>query len=339
MSEGLEKAGGEPADEASDNEISYSVFSIRQKRCIVSLVAFAGWFSTLSSFIYFPAIPPLATSLHVSIEDINLTVTSYLVVSGLAPSIIGDCADDLGRRPVIMVALLIYVATNVGLAVQKSYAALFALRMLQSAGISGTFSIAYGVVADVTSPAERGSFVGIVSLGTNTAPSLGPLLGGLLAGRFGWRAIFWFLSMASAACLLAIIFALPETLRKLVGNGSIRAVGVNRLPFTKVELQAGLIYLPFGLGCAIAAYLTGRLLDRDYRRTADLHNFPICRATGDDLAKFPIELARLRSVFYPLSIAIAAIVGYGWAVQAKIVGLMHPPTALNAEFMSTLPSL
>ena len=137
MSKGFGKAGSAPADEANDNEISYSIFSIRQKRCIVSLVAFAGWFSTLSSFIYFPAIPALATNLHVSIEDINLTVTSYLIVSGLAPSITGDCADDLGRRPVIMVTLLTYVATNVGLAVQNSYAALFALRMLQSAGISG----------------------------------------------------------------------------------------------------------------------------------------------------------------------------------------------------------
>ena len=139
MSEGSEKAPTEPADEASDNKILYSIFSIRQKRCIVSLVAFAGWFSTLSSFIYFPAIPSLATNLHVSIEDINLTVTSYLIVSGQVPSITGSYADDLGRRPVIMVTLLLYAATNVGLAVQNSYAALFALRMLQSAGISGRF--------------------------------------------------------------------------------------------------------------------------------------------------------------------------------------------------------
>ena len=134
------------------------------------------------------------------------------------------------------------------------------------------------------------------------------------------------MSIASAGCLLAIIFAFPETSRKLVGNGSIEAIGINRLPFTQVygnvgleqariapsfgrklrlkdllacircllrkdtaivvfamgilyaiysclqaslsslfiglydlnELQAGLIYLPFGVGCAAAAYLIGK---------------------------------------------------------------------------------
>ena len=80
---------------------------------------------------------PLADDLHVSVEDINLTVTSYLVISGLAPSITGSCADTYGRRPALVVALLIYVASNVVLAVQTSFVALFLLRMVQSAGISG----------------------------------------------------------------------------------------------------------------------------------------------------------------------------------------------------------
>ncbi|MCJ1337330.1 hypothetical protein MMC09_002612 [Bachmanniomyces sp. S44760] len=407
MCEKFEKVPAKTDDDVGPNWTLclYSVFSLTQKRCIVSLIAFAAWFSTLSSFIYFPAIPLLASDLRVSIEKIDLTVTSYLVISGLAPSIIGEYADHVGRRPVIMVVLLIYVVTNVGLALQTSFEALFVLRMLQSAGISGAFSIAYGVVADLASPAERGSFVGIASFGTNTAPSLGPLLGGLLAAHFGWRAIFWFLSIASAACLLAIIFALPETLRNIVGNGSLRATSVNRLPFPKMyalndlersslsrnsrlqlpnpftcirvllrrdtaivvftlgvlytlysclqaslatlfiglydltELQAGLIYLPFGLGCAMAAYFTGRLLDRDYRLTADVNGLPISRSGGDDLAKFPIEAARLRSLFYPLSIAIAAIAGYGWTVQAETVRLMYPSDAPNAKFVSILPYL
>lgn len=52
-----------------------------------------------------------------------------------------------------------------------------------------------------------------------TAPSLGPLLGGVLAFRAGW--VFWFLTITSAAVLLAMVLILPETARTVVGNGSI----------------------------------------------------------------------------------------------------------------------
>lgn len=142
----------------------HSAFSARQKLAIMSLATFAGWFSSISSFIYFPAISAMARDLDESIERLNLTVTSYLIVSGLAPSFVGTAADRFGRRPVLVLSLLVYVASNVGLALQSSFGALFVLRMVQSASISGTFSITYGVLADLYTPAERGGYSGIVAL-------------------------------------------------------------------------------------------------------------------------------------------------------------------------------
>lgn len=100
--------------------------------------AWAGWFSTASSFIYFPAIPFLADDMNVSVQAINLTVTSYMIASGIFPTIVGQVADKYGRRITLMACLSVYVVVNVCLAVQRSYAALFVLRMLQSAAISGT---------------------------------------------------------------------------------------------------------------------------------------------------------------------------------------------------------
>jgi MFS family permease len=105
----------------------------------VGLVASAGWFSTLSSFIYYPLLPVLAEDLHTSIDRINITITAYLAISGVAPSIVGDAADMFGRRPIYLVTLSIYLVANIGIALQKSFTALLLLRMLQSAGISGMF--------------------------------------------------------------------------------------------------------------------------------------------------------------------------------------------------------
>lgn len=123
--------------------VRYTVFTRRQRWYIVFLIAGAGWFSTLSSFIYYPILSVLADDLHTTIARINFTVTAYLAVSGLAPSIAGDAADMFGRRPVYMVTLSLYLCANIGIAVQNSFLALLLLRMLQSAGISGNYMSVY----------------------------------------------------------------------------------------------------------------------------------------------------------------------------------------------------
>lgn len=156
----------------------YTVFTATEKWCIVAMVSYAAWFSTLSSFIYYPAIHQLSQIFSVSVDKINLTVTSYMAVATIAPTLVGDTADVLGRRPVYVIALSLYIGANTAIVLANSYSALLGLRVLQALAISGmlsfltldalltpsgTFSIAYGVITDVASPAERGSFVSAVS--------------------------------------------------------------------------------------------------------------------------------------------------------------------------------
>lgn len=69
----------------------------------------------------------------------NLSITTYMLVSGIAPSLLGDMADTMGRRPLFLFAIFTYTVANVGLAVQRSYPALLVLMMVQSAGSGGGF--------------------------------------------------------------------------------------------------------------------------------------------------------------------------------------------------------
>lgn len=64
-----------------------------------------------------------------------------------------------------IVAYVLYIGANTGLALQNSYVALLVLRCLQSAGSSGTISLAFGVVADVSTSSERGTYVGWAASG------------------------------------------------------------------------------------------------------------------------------------------------------------------------------
>jgi MFS family permease len=117
----------------------YSYFNKKQKRLIVFIITFGATFSPTSSFIFFPIINALSASLRVSIEKVNLTITSYMIIAGIAPAIIGDMADMTGRRIVYLLTIGLYCAANIGLAVQSSWTALFVLRMLQSAGGAGRY--------------------------------------------------------------------------------------------------------------------------------------------------------------------------------------------------------
>ena len=110
-----------------------------------------------------------------------------------------------------MTCFILYIAANIGLALQNSYAALFLLRCLQSSGSSGTIALSSGVVADVATASERGSYMGFVTAGALLGPAVGPVIGGVLAQFLGWRSIFWFLTIFGASFLVIFAIFFPET--------------------------------------------------------------------------------------------------------------------------------
>ncbi|TGJ78695.1 hypothetical protein E0Z10_g10066 [Xylaria hypoxylon] len=203
----------------------YTVFSPSMTRWIVAMNCIAAFMSPITANIYFPAIPTLAKDLGVGVDRINLTLTTYMILQALAPTIFGDFGDVAGRRPAFIIAFVIYLGANIGLALQRNYAALLVLRMLQSGGSSGTIALVYAVVADIAPTSERGKWMGIVGSGITIGPAVGP--GGLLNAYLGWPWIFWFLIILTVAFLIPYIIAVPETARKVVGNGSIPPRGWN----------------------------------------------------------------------------------------------------------------
>ncbi|EHY52086.1 hypothetical protein HRR83_003348 [Exophiala dermatitidis] len=199
----------------------YSVWNKNEKRLIIATGSLAGFFSPLSSSIYFPALNTIADALNVSGSQINLTVTTYLILQGAAPMMIAGFSDNMGRRPAYMLCFIIYLAANLGLALQNSYAALLVLRCLQSAGSSGTVALANGLVGDTVTSEERGQYIAFASLGGLLGPSVSPIIGGAISQSLDWHWIFWFLLIFSGVFTVPLFLFLPETCRKIVGDGSI----------------------------------------------------------------------------------------------------------------------
>ncbi|CAG8364745.1 unnamed protein product [Penicillium salamii] len=205
-------------------DLPYTIFDKRQKWLIVFIVSFAATFIEVSGFasnIYFPALPTIADDLNVSLELVNLTVTSYLIFQGIAPSFWGPVSDVRGRRIAYTCTLIVFLGACIGLAETKNYATLIVLRCLQSTGSASTIAIGSGVISDITTRADRGGFMGIFQAGLLVPVAVGPVIGGGISGSLGWRAIFWFLAIYSGVFLVSLLVLLPETLRSLVGNGGL----------------------------------------------------------------------------------------------------------------------
>ncbi|CUS23978.1 LAQU0S13e00562g1_1 [Lachancea quebecensis] len=223
-------------DSKLPHDAPFTLLSHGQKWFMVALLTSAGFWSSLGSPIYYPALKQLEKKFDVSEEMVNITVVVYLIFQGIAPTISGGLADVYGRRPIILMGMLIYVCASIGLACSQSYGVIVFLRCLQSAGISPIIAINSGVVGDFTLKHERGTFVGAVSGFTLMGQAFGSLIGAALTAAFDWRAIFWFLTIGCGTCMIINFLILPETKRTLVGNLSIKPKRlINRAPILLLQ--------------------------------------------------------------------------------------------------------
>ncbi|KAF4310671.1 putative major facilitator superfamily transporter protein [Botryosphaeria dothidea] len=215
---------GEPPEER------YHVFTYRQKFLIVILVSCAATFSPLASNIYFPALELISREMDATKEETALTITVYMIAQGLAPSVWGPIADCIGRRQVLVWTLLLFLLSNIGLALSPSIPVLTALRFFQAAGCSSTISIGAGVNADVAPASERGGFTGTFAGVRQVSVAIGPVIGGIVAGTLGFRAVFWFLAICAGVVVALLAAFLAETLRCVAGDGSFTLEGLRYAP-------------------------------------------------------------------------------------------------------------
>ncbi|KAM0452572.1 hypothetical protein ACHAPV_009468 [Trichoderma viride] len=211
-----------------DSELGqpYHVFPKGRKRFLVGVIGVAGLFSGLSSNIYFPSLDAIAKDLNVGVDAVSLTITSYLVIQGVSPLLWGSLSDTVGRRPIYIASFTVYIISNIVLSLSPNFPVLLVFRGLQAAGSASTVSIGNGVIQDISPPSERGAFISFYQAIRNFSIAIGPVLGGVLANTFGFRSIFIFLTILSSLVIIMLILFLPETLRTIAGNGSLRLTGI-----------------------------------------------------------------------------------------------------------------
>ncbi|KIY45796.1 MFS general substrate transporter [Fistulina hepatica ATCC 64428] len=180
--------------------------------------------SPMTANIYLPALPTLVDEFHTTTEVINLTVTIYLVFQGASPLFWGPLSDNYGRRLMFTACLALLAVSCVGLA------------LIPTSHYWPLFLLPFGVLLDVAAPHERGMFFGVGNVAPMLGPMIGPIIGGGLTDSLGWRpvSLFWFLCILSGIMAVIVFLFLPETLRMIVGNGSIAPPHMLKTPISVV---------------------------------------------------------------------------------------------------------
>jgi EmrB/QacA subfamily drug resistance transporter len=148
-------------------------------------------------------------------------VTAYLLASTAMIPIYGKLSDLYGRKIVVLVGVVLFLAGSILSGQARSMTELIVFRALQGLGSAGIFSTAFTVVADLFAPAERGKYQGLFGAVFGISSVIGPWLGGFLTDNLSWRWVFYVNMPIGIVALLFIIFQMPPLKPKLERKVSI----------------------------------------------------------------------------------------------------------------------
>jgi DHA1 family bicyclomycin/chloramphenicol resistance-like MFS transporter len=308
----------------------------------LSLALILGSLSALGALsidMYLPAMPSMSRQLHASGPVIQLTLTVFVIGLAAGQVVAGPLSDMWGRRRPLLAGMALYVAGSAWCALAPSAGQLLGARAVQSLGAAAGAVLARAIVRDLFDGTAMTRFFSTLMLVNGVAPVAAPVIGGQLLTVAPWRAVFAVMAGAGAALLLAVLFALPESLPSAARQPGRLGQTVRSLAglagdgrYLRYVLAAALMF------AAVFAYISGSsfVLQDDYGLSAQQFSL-VFAANGLGIVLFGqvngflIGRAATERTLLRVSLAIASLAGLG-VLLAAALGL---PLLLGGLFIVT----
>lgn len=124
-------------------------------------------------------------------------------------------SETLGRRSIHLISFTLFLLWNILAAISDNIVMLIFMRILAGGAAASVQVVGAGTIADIWEVRERGEAMGLFYLGPMAGPLFAPIIGGALAGKFGWRSTQWFLAIYGGVIFVLLFFALPEVSFKI----------------------------------------------------------------------------------------------------------------------------
>lgn len=216
-----------------------------------------------------PAYASMRADFAVSSDQMQYVVSAYLIAFGVMSPFHGPLSDAIGRKPVILGGVGIYVLASVGAAFSTDLTMLLVFRVLQGLSAGGGVIVGRTIIRDLFDGARAQQLMSQVMMLFSLAPAVAPIIGGALLQVGSWHVVFWFMAAAGTVMVVLVATLLPEShpverrqpLR--VGSllGSLLAVSRSGR-FHRIVWTAGLVFGAHFLYVGAAAIVMVDLLGR-----------------------------------------------------------------------------
>ncbi len=179
---------------------------------VPTLLIAASAVSILSTDMYAPSLPHLASIFATDAATVQLTMTLNVAGFALAQLVLGPLSDARGRRPVMLAGMAAFAILTLACGFAWSIGALIGARAAQGVVASVEAVIALAIIRDLYDEAAAVRLLAIYGMAIAAAPALGPVIGGHVHVLLGWRANFYILAALIAAVAFLMWRRLPETL-------------------------------------------------------------------------------------------------------------------------------
>jgi MFS transporter, DHA1 family, 2-module integral membrane pump EmrD len=178
---------------------------------IVFLVVILASVGQFANTIYVPALSMIAHNLHINPVRAQFLMTAYLLPYGCTQFIYGPLSDHYGRRPMVIIGLLIFLGGTILTVIASHFQHLLIGCVIQGTGAGVAGVMARTVMRDCYSDHKLYKANSIIAFTLIFAPLFAPVVGGLLSIHFGWRSDFIFLFILASSVLILEWYLFPET--------------------------------------------------------------------------------------------------------------------------------
>lgn len=187
-----------------------SAKSSSNKWIILGTVMFGTFMSTLDSSIVNIALPTIRRELNAG-DSVEWIVLCYLLTTTSTLLIMGKLSDWIGRRQLYITGFCVFVLGSLLCGLAWNLWSLVGFRVVQGLGAAMIYAIGPAIIGDAFAPNERGQALGLMGSVVAAGSSAGPVIGGLLLGKFGWASIFFVNVPIGLLAIWRAWTILPET--------------------------------------------------------------------------------------------------------------------------------
>jgi MFS transporter, DHA1 family, multidrug resistance protein len=159
----------------------------------------------------FPAFGRMATDFDVDKLALQQTISTYLLGYASMSLLHGPLSDALGRKPIIIVGLIIFAFACAGAALANSLNELLIYRVIQGMSAGVGLIVGRAIIRDALDGDDAQRLMSMVTMIFGVAPAIAPIIGGWILGFANWHIIFWFLVALTAVIFVAVLWLLPES--------------------------------------------------------------------------------------------------------------------------------